>query len=250
MPVSLLKSLSHNSGPEPLLSSDSLLLPHVTTMAISDTTQDHPASAILSAVDTCAQPATVPLEIARFLPAGGDVPPVPPQLLPGVSQELGAGVSQEHAPYPAGWFAPPGAAPCFQGYPSPFYGPYGGWGMFPNMDPSHHGAPTVPLPGGNTLPWRMFPNMDPFHHSTPTVPLPGGNTPPQVGRQGGVPFNMPGFYFWGQPFAFQNSFPIPNMPRTWMVGMPLRMALQGGRKVVPLRVVLISLLYCLFTCLG
>jgi hypothetical protein len=147
-------------------------------MAISDTTQDHPA--ILSAVDTCAQPAIVPLEIARFLPAGGIVPPVPPELLPGVSRE--------HAPYPAGWFAPPGAALHFQDYPSSFYGPYGGWGMFSNMDPSHH--------------------------STPTVPLAGGNTPPQVGRQGGVHFDMPGFYFGGQPFTFQTGFPVPNMPGT------------------------------------
>ena len=104
-------------------------------------------------------------------------------------QELGAGVSQDHVPYPAGWFVPPvGPGPHFQGYPAPFFGPYGGWGMFLNMDPSHHGAPTPPLPGGDAL--------------------------PHPGCQGGVPFDMSGFYFGGQPFAFPNGFPVQNMPGT------------------------------------
>ena len=143
MPVSLLESSSHNSSLEPPPSSESLLSPHVTTMAISDATP---------AVDTYAQPATVPLKTARYLPAEGGVPPVPPQPLPGVSQELGAGVSWEHAPYPVDWFVLPGAVLCFQGYPNSFYGPYSGWGMFLNMDPSRHGAPTVSLPGGDALP--------------------------------------------------------------------------------------------------
>ena len=82
------------------------------------------------------------------------------------------------------------------------------------MDPSRHGAPTALLPGGDAPPWGMFPNMDPSCQGAPTVPLPSGGTPPQAGCQDGVPFERPGFYFGGQPFIFQNGFPVPNIPGT------------------------------------
>ena len=97
-------------------------------------------------------------------------------------------MSQKHAPYPACWFAPPGAGLHLQGYPSPFYGPFGDWEIFPNMNPSHHSAPTALLPGGDTSPWEMFLNMDPSRHCAPTMPFPGGKTPLQAGHQGGGVF--------------------------------------------------------------
>ncbi|KAG6377897.1 hypothetical protein JVT61DRAFT_14685 [Boletus reticuloceps] len=196
------------SMPGPLLESSTQELPSsdppppCTPMTKGNAPQD--CSSILSAGDTCAQPAMVLHETVRWPPAGGDVPGIPPMPLPGMSQEInithepqsaqdGAGVSHEHVPYPTGWFVPPGPGPRFQGYPGPFFNPYGGWGMYPNMNPA---------------------NMNPAHHSAPTAPLPGGEGLPQAGRQGGVPFDRSGFYFGRQPFTFPNGYPVPNMPGT------------------------------------
>ncbi|KAF8420774.1 hypothetical protein L210DRAFT_988785 [Boletus edulis BED1] len=80
-------------------------------------------------------------------PQGFENPTIPPQL------------GHDHVPYPPGWFGPPGTGPCFRGYPGPFFGPYGGWGMFPDMNPSDAG-PSV-LPAGSEGQLENVASFDP-----------------------------------------------------------------------------------------
>ena len=176
--------------------SSALLMPQDNTWANGDASQDLcPLVAMFSQHDiesiysVRGLPATAHMEEKGEVAGGAGLsshcnvngPPAAPVS----AQEIGAGGSHEHVPYPpAGWFGPPGSGSQFQGYLGPpFFNQYNAWGMFPNMNHARQ----------------------------------GGATAPQPGRDGGSLYDQPGFYFGGQPFAFLNGYPganMSNMPGT------------------------------------
>ena len=90
------------------------------------------------------KPVAQPQGIENTVPPqlGYDHVPYPPGCIENaVPPQLG----HDRVPYPPGWFTPPGMGPRFHGYPGPpFFSPYGGWGMFSEMDPSGAGPSTLP----------------------------------------------------------------------------------------------------------
>ncbi|KAF8142074.1 hypothetical protein EV363DRAFT_1150239 [Boletus edulis] len=111
-------------------------------------------------------------------PQGFENPTIPPQL------------GHDHVPYPPGWFGPPGTGPRFRGYPGPFFGPYGGWGMFPDMNPSDAG-PSV-LPAGSEGQLENVASFDPTaffklygqHFMYPNGFVPGNTSGPGTSEGG------------------------------------------------------------------